>query len=71
MNDNQKGDGCLIVACLPMGHIDDFMSNTKPLLRCVSHSVVFDSLLPHRCNPPGSSVHEILQAGMLEWVAIS
>ena len=23
------------------------------------------------CNPPGSSVHEILQAGMLEWVAIS
>ena len=22
-------------------------------------------------NPPGSSVHEILQAGILEWVAIS
>ena len=23
------------------------------------------------CSPPGSSVHEILQAGILEWVAIS
>ena len=23
------------------------------------------------CSPPGSSVHEILQARMLEWVAIS
>ena len=23
------------------------------------------------CNPPGSSVHEILQSRMLEWVAIS
>ena len=22
------------------------------------------------CSPPGSSVHRILQAGMLEWVAI-
>ena len=22
------------------------------------------------CSPPGSSVHETLQAGMLEWVAI-
>ena len=22
------------------------------------------------CNPPGSSVHEILQARILEWVAI-
>ena len=23
------------------------------------------------CNPPGSSIHEILQARILEWVAIS
>ena len=23
------------------------------------------------CSPPGSSVHEILQAGILEWIAIS
>ena len=26
---------------------------------------------PMDCSPPGSSVHGILQAGMLEWVAIS
>ena len=26
---------------------------------------------PMDCNPPGSSVHEILQARILEWVAIS
>ena len=26
---------------------------------------------PMDCSPPGSSVHRILQAGILEWVAIS
>ena len=26
---------------------------------------------PMNCSPPGSSVHGILQAGTLEWVAIS
>ena len=30
-----------------------------------------DSLQPHECSPPGSSVHGILQARILEWVAIS
>ena len=25
---------------------------------------------PVDCSPPGSSVHEILQAGILEWVAM-
>ena len=25
---------------------------------------------PMDCNPPGSSVHGILQAGILEWVAM-
>ena len=39
--------------------------------------VVSDSLRPHGqrtpravCSPPGSSVHRILQARLLEWVAI-
>ena len=37
-----------------------------------SHSVVSDSLRPRGlCSPPGSSVHGILQARILEWVAIS
>ena len=37
---------------------------------CVSHSVVSDFLLSHGLQPPGSSVHGILQARILEWVAI-
>ena len=36
-----------------------------------SHSVVSDSLRPMDCSPPSSSVHGILQARILEWVAIS
>ena len=38
---------------------------------CVSHSVVSNSVTPMDCSPPGSSVHEIFQARILEWVAIS
>ena len=30
-----------------------------------------DSCDPMDCSPPGSSLHEILQVRMLEWVAIS
>ena len=37
----------------------------------VSHSVTYNSLWPMDCSPPGSSVHGILQARILEWVAIS
>ena len=33
----------------------------------VSHSVVSD---PMDCSPPGSSDHRVLQARILEWVAI-
>ena len=35
-----------------------------------SHSVVSDSLQCHGLYPPGSSVHGISQATILEWVAI-
>ena len=38
--------------------------------KCVSRSVVSDSLWPMDCGPPGSSVCGILQARILEWVAI-
>ena len=34
-------------------------------------SVVSDSLQPMGSSPPGSSVHGILQAKILEWVAVS
>ena len=37
----------------------------------VSHSVVSNFLQTHGlCSPPGSFVHGILQARILEWVAI-
>ena len=38
---------------------------------CVSHSVMSDSYNPRDCSPLLSSVHRILQARILEWVAIS
>jgi len=42
----------------------------QPLHACVlSHSVGSDSLRPRDCSQPGSSVHRILQARILEWVA--
>ena len=44
-------------------------SSTKES-KSVSHSVVSNSLQPMDCSPPGSSVHGILQARILEWVAI-
>ena len=37
---------------------------------CVSHSVLSDSLRLHDCSLPDSSVHGLLQARILEWVAI-
>ena len=37
----------------------------------VSHSVMSDSLHSMDCSPPGSSVHGILQARILEWIPIS
>ena len=46
----------------------------QPQIVCVhvlSHSVVSDSCDPIGCSPPGFSVHGILQARILEWVAIS
>ena len=36
----------------------------------LSCSVMSDSLQPMDCSPPGSSVHGILQARILEWVAM-
>ena len=36
----------------------------------LSHSVLSSSSRPMECNPPGFSVHAILQARLLEWVAI-
>ena len=40
----------------------------KQLVKSLSHIWLCD---PVDCSPPGSSVHGILQARILEWVAIS
>ena len=44
-----------------------------PFLLCflLPFSVMSKSFDPMDCSPPGSSVHEILQARILEWVTIS
>ena len=47
-----------------------FLSSRKYTKERVSHSVVSDSFDPLDCSPPGSSVHGILQARILQWVAI-
>ena len=53
------------------------LSILNPCMKCKNHlihwsrSVVSDSLRPMDCSPPGSSLHGILQARILEWVAIS
>ena len=49
---------------------------TKPLVVVTGEwtkgrSVMSDSLQPHGCSLPGSSVHGIVQARILEWVVIS
>ena len=44
----------------------------SPLGCCavLSHSVCLTLCDPVACSPPGSSVHGILQARVLEWVAM-
>ena len=37
----------------------------------LSRSVMSDSFNPLDCNLPGSSVHGVFQARILEWVAVS
>ena len=40
------------------------------MLRCVQLLQFCLTLRPMDCSPPGSSVHGILQARILEWVAV-
>ena len=57
---------------LTVGHQCLEQRNVQPVLRvCASCSVVSDSLRPRGLQPTGSSIHGILQARVLEWVAIS
>ena len=47
-----------------------FIFTTVKMKERVSHSVVLTLCNLMDCRPPGSSVHGILQARVLEWVAI-
>ena len=45
--------------------------NTMNINKSVNHTAIFHSLGPHGLySPPGSSVHRILQATILEWLAM-
>ena len=54
------------VGSQPLGHL----GSPWVLMLLCTHSVVSNSK-PMDCSPPGSSVHGILHARILEWVAIS
>ena len=41
------------------------------MLLLFTHKVMFDSCDPMNCNLPGSSIHGVFQARILEWVAIA
>ena len=45
--------------------------NLRMKIESVSHSFLFYSLRPMDCSHPGSSVYRIVQARILQWVAIS
>ena len=53
--------------------IDNAPGSQKALMAMLllSHSVMSNSCNPIDCSPPGSSVHGIFQARILEWVTIS
>ena len=53
------------------GVTQDDQGASRLLCCCFSSSVTSDSCGHVDCSPPGSSVHGILQARILEWVAIS
>ena len=60
-----KGKGHKIMTCFPFKDFSKRLQNQRQLLPCVW---LFD---PLNSRPPCASVHEISQARILEWVAIS
>ena len=49
----------------------DYLTSMQSGNESVSHTVMSDSLQPMNCSLPGSSIHRILQARIVEWVAIT
>ena len=79
--DKNTGRGChsLFQEIFPTQGLNPRLLHCRQILYCLSHqgkwkwnhSVVSNSLWPMDCSLPSSSVHGILQARILEWVAIS
>ena len=59
---------CLVERDFPLCILD--ISLLSDICVCISHSVMSNSLRPMHWSLPGSSVHGILQARTLEWLAI-
>ena len=57
-------------ACMPVSFLS-YYSMWYERNETVSHSVMSNSLWPHGCSLPGSSIHGISQARILDWVTIS
>ena len=66
-NAGNSGDAGYIHIYSFLDRIDKEMERKWKVLFTQSCSTLWD---PMHCSPPGSSVHRILQARMLEWVAI-
>ena len=56
---------------LYQGATREVLSSANLLCVCKSLSCVWLFVTPMDCSPPGSSIHGIFQARILEWVAIS
>ena len=50
---------------------DNFCNNNEVVSACLVTQWCLTLCNPLECNPPGSSLHGLLQARILEWVAIS
>ena len=60
----------IIVTYLSSFHVRLTEEELYPNCGCISHSIMSNSCDPMDCIPPGSSVHGIVQAKTLEWVAM-
>ena len=67
--DNSRGFSPLKVSYLISGHLGSKQSKFPIMCACAQSCPTLCD--PMDCSPPGSSVHEIFQARILEWVAIS
>ena len=63
---HQQNSGLVAITTAPPVIAMRWKDVTFNLSESEGHSVVSNFLQPHGCTPPGSSVHETLQARMLE-----